>query len=374
MTISISRAMMFRLGMCLVGLAALVPVSAVTLLAMFTPITASGFFYLVGGWLFTIGAMASPLRRRRLTGLMLVGLAWLAATAAARIYVAGEARTVMLTTLPSGGSPRWLDRLVHEQDLALFGTRVAGLTGAGITRREYEGAVPALKDAYDSLEAIGGTTASPGPRTYLLLQRPAAFDAVIVEPPGDAVPQTAVIYLHGFLGNQTVQAWLFGQAVREVGALTVCPSVWFVGDWWNDHGEETVRRTIEYLRGRGILRIYLAGLSNGAIGTSRLARRFRRDLVGLILISGGDPRAPDVGLPLLAIHGTYDERFSVETVKKCAENAQNLGNFREFEGDHLLLAKRAVEVQAALVDWLGEQEAAAAELDGRPRPAKSLPP
>jgi poly(3-hydroxybutyrate) depolymerase len=166
----------------------------------------------------------------------------------------------------------------------------------------------------------------------------------------------AIIYLHGFVGNFTVQAWLVAEAARKLNMLTVAPSVGFIGDWWTPHGEETVRCAIAYLRSRGVRRIYLAGLSNGAVGVCRLVPNLRTDLAGLILISGADADSPDSGLPVLALQGLHDERMDASEAVRYIAQAGDRGTYCEFDGDHLLLAKRAAEVQTELRKWLELRE------------------
>jgi pimeloyl-ACP methyl ester carboxylesterase len=348
---------------CAAGLALLFPVLLMVVFAAYTPITASGFCYLIGAVVITFGLLTEPWLRRKSWLLLGAGILLLVVTAGVRLSVGGDGTTVRLLTMPDQGSTRWVNRLIHERDLSLFGQRVAALTGIALSPREAEGLTNALTAAYGSLAAVDGTTSSPCISTYLLRQRPDAFDMVVVEPaplstPAIAPPPStaAVIYLHGFVGNFTIQAWLIAEAARKLNMLTVAPSVGFIGDWWTPHGEETVRHTIDYLRHRGIRRIYLAGLSNGAVGVCRLAAKLRTDLTGLILISGADAYSPDSGLPVLALQGRYDERMHPSAASRYIAQAGARGTYREFDGDHLLLAKRAAEVQAELSKWLERQE------------------
>jgi pimeloyl-ACP methyl ester carboxylesterase len=348
----------FRYLVALVGLAVAAPIGWIALLALFTPITPSGLGYLIGGCIAAVGLIAAPILRRAWPVVVALGVIAIAVVAGSRLSTGGQGSTVRLVTLPGGGETRLLDRLIHERDLSLFGSRTAAFIGFGLSRREHEGLVPALTSAYASLAEVGGTTSSPTFNCYSLQQHPDLFDAVLIEPPAGTVPRAAVIYLHGFTGNFTVQGWLIGQAAREVGLLTVCPSVDFRGLWWTPRGEQTVRRTLDYLASRGIRRVYLAGLSNGAIGACRLAPRLRWALAGLILISGADASAPDANLPVLSLHGRDDERMPVDSALRYIRQAGDRGTSQVFDGDHLLLAKKAAEVQAALAAWLRKQEAA----------------
>lgn len=341
------------------GLGLLPPVVLLVALAFFTPITTSGLCYTLAVVVITAGLLVASWRTTIGAWLLAVGGTALVATATVRVYVGGDGTTARLITLPDGGSTRWVNRLIHEQDLSLFGARVAALTGVALSRDEAAGLTEALTAAYASLESAGGTTASPAPATYLMLQSPNQFDAVVIEPPGTAAPQASLIYLHGFTGSFSIQAWLASQPAARLGMLTVAPSVGFVGNWWTPRSEETLRRTIAYLHRRGIRRIYVAGLSNGAVGISRIAPNFRHDLAGVILISGADPYTSDPQLPVLVLHGALDERMHIEAAREYQRRFGDRTTLREFaDGDHLMLAKQAARVQAAMETWLREQEAA----------------
>ena len=273
----------------------ILPVSLLTALALFTPITFSGALYLIGALLVAAGAITAPWRRTRFRGVTRAGMVLICLVACIRLVVAASGTTVTLITLPGGQNTRWLDRLVPERDIALFGVQLAYVTGTAISPREHEGLMPALQAAYAAMGGAGATTSSPCLSTYLGRQHPGSFDTVVIEPAGSEPACTAVVFLHGFTGNFTVQGWLLAQAAGKIGAVTVCPSVGWRGDWWTENGQQTVRNTLDYLHARGIKRVYLAGLSNGAVGTCRLAPRLSSKLSGLILISGGDPMPPTPG-------------------------------------------------------------------------------
>jgi pimeloyl-ACP methyl ester carboxylesterase len=146
------------------------------------------------------------------------------------------------------------------------------------------------------------------------------------------------------------------QAGDQINAITVCPSTGPIGAWWNPEGQTILRETIIYLHQRGVKRICLAGLSNGAIGASQLAHQFQQDVAGLILISGADPNATMTDLPVLLLHGKDDERIPVSLIEEYAWAAGDYASYHLFEGDHFLLLKQADQVQAVMVNWLREQE------------------
>jgi hypothetical protein len=214
----------------------------------------------------------------------LVGLGLILMVARARVVLVSNHSGVALATLPGGGS-RWLNRLIDEQDVTHFALRP--LLAAGlVTPAEIEDVWPAFHEPYRAIRAADGLTPSPFLATYLGWQRPQAFDALFIYPEGEQPARAAVIFLHGFAGNFTLQYWLVGEAGRAAGVLTVFPSTRWVGDWWSEAGEATTQATIGYLRRQGVETIYLAGLSNGRVGVSRLAPHLSAELAGLILISG----------------------------------------------------------------------------------------
>jgi pimeloyl-ACP methyl ester carboxylesterase len=346
---------LYRL-MFIAGTVLILPVSLLATLALFTPITLSGAMYLIGALLIAAGAITAPWRRTRFHGITRAGLVLICLVACSRLVVAARGTTVNLITLPGNHSTRWLDRLVHERDVALFGVQLAYLTRTAISPREHEGLMPALTAAYTAMEKTRETTSSPFLSTYLGRQRPEAFDTVLIEPASGVPASSALVFLHGFTGSFTVQGWLVSQAASRIGAVTVCPSVGWRGDWWTEDGQQTVRNTLDYLHARGVKRVYLAGLSNGAVGTCRSAPCLSSELAGLILISGADPHAPDSGLPVLALQGNADQRMPAALALQMTQRAGKRGTYREFDGDHLLLAKRAHEVQEVLAEWLSQQE------------------
>jgi pimeloyl-ACP methyl ester carboxylesterase len=335
------------------GSLAALPLLAVLVLLPTTPITFVGFLYLFGCILIVSGVISAPWWRHS-TLLVLLGTSLLVVTIAVRLAFPPSGVRLTLTTLPSQSAPRLWNRIFNEQDVVLFGTRLAPSVGF-ISPAENSGLFSALAERYATVHDM--TPLSPFLLTYANQQHPDAFDAVIAEPAGDTLPARAIIFLHGYGGNFTLQCWLVAHAGERVGALTVCPSIGPSGDWWNPPGEATLRQTLTYLQQRGIEHVYLAGLSNGGIGASRLAQRFETDLAGLILISGADPAAPLTRLPVLVVQGTADERIPKQMVERYVAAVGAIGTYVPLEGDHFVLLKHADQVQAAIADWILQREA-----------------
>jgi pimeloyl-ACP methyl ester carboxylesterase len=334
------------LGMPLMLLLALIPR---------TPISLPGTIYVLSFLLIVIGLLAAPWLARHALSLILAGIFLVGAQIVIRIASPPTGSNLNIITLPDQSGPGLLNRILNEQDVVLFGAQVGPHFGL-ITPTEEKSLVPVLSRTFEDMYQNGGAPLSPFVTTYLNLQRPDEFDTVLAEPESVVTPRTGIIFLHGYGGNFTVQCWLIAKAGFQINAMTVCPSTSVNGQWWNPQGEQILQKTIAYLHQRGVERIYLAGLSNGGIGTSRLAEHFNKDLKGLILISGADPDATITELPVLVIHGKSDERIPVSMMEGYAAAARTNATYRLFDGDHFLLLKQADQVQEVIVDWLTVQE------------------
>lgn len=262
---------------------------------------------------------------------------------------------ITMRTLPSGDGARWLGRLLDEQDLALAGERVLGMRWP-FSGDERQGLLRAMGDAYAAMRRDDAYSPTPVIDTLLGRQKPDGFDTLIIEPRAESrptPPKFGVIFLHGFAGSFTVECWLVASAAREIGALTVCPATDFNGHWRGDAGEKILRATLDHLHARGIKRVFLAGLSNGAVGASELAPRFASSLEGVILISGAPPTGGAAGLPTLVVQGAHDAVAPASAARAFAERTH--GTYAEFEGGHFVLLMRRAETRAALVNWLMRQ-------------------
>jgi pimeloyl-ACP methyl ester carboxylesterase len=341
----------------LCGAVAAIPILLLVALLPSTPITLLGAAYLTASVLGVVALLTLPWRRHRLRWLGRLACGSIVIIAGLRIAAQPGAATLRVVTGPGIGGPRWANLLFDEQDIVLFGERVAARLGL-VSPREDAGLVHALALGYTAMRADGATTRSPFLNTALGQQTPGSFDLLIAEPPSASPARVAVIFLHGYGGNFALQCWLVARPALRVGATTVCPSTGVRGDWWSASGETIVRRTIAMLRERGAQRIYLAGISNGAVGVSHLAPALQDHLAGIILISGADPDVPPPPLPTLVLHGAQDERMPVGLVAQYAAAAGDRASAHIADGDHFLLLKRADAMQAILADWLARQEAA----------------
>ncbi len=131
---------------------------------------------------------------------------------------------------------------------------------------------------------------------------------------------------------------------------TVCPSTRFRGDWWSADGESILRDTMKAVRAKGFTRIFLAGLSNGAIGASRLAPRLAKDIAGLILVSGAASDANGAHMPTLVVQGRDDAHISASVVHAYATRAG--AKYVELDAGHFALLVERDVASAAITEWL----------------------
>jgi pimeloyl-ACP methyl ester carboxylesterase len=339
----------FLLGLLLSPLAAVLLVAAVAIRP-----SLSGWGYVVGGVLLTVGLLTRPWRQRR--GLTRAGALLLVLVAGSRLLLVREGTSLSTPRLPEGGS-RLINRLVEERDGVLLAARFLLLSG-GINRTEAREFIPALEATFERLGRAEGPVATPAVATYLGLQSPESFDAVVIAPKAP-VPETAVVLLHGYAGNFAVYCWQVAQAAEAISALTVCPSVGPLGNWWSPQGEATLKRTLAWLAGRGIRRVYLAGLSNGGVGVGVLSGRVSHpglEVRGLVYISGIWPKAPAPRVPVLFIQGRHDSMMPTRTVRALARQAGPRATYVEVDSGHFAFLDRREECEQAIASWLRERE------------------
>lgn len=314
----------------------------------------SGWGYAVGAALTAAGLLSMPWRRRR--GLTRAGLGLMILVASARLLFTGGGGVETLR-LPSGDR-RLVNRIVEERDGTLLAAHLLLFTGQ-LPRSDARDFIPALDVAFARLEAAEGSFATPAVATWLGLQSPEDFDAVVISPEGPKPPDTAVVALHGYTGNFAVYCWQLSRAARAISALTVCPSVGPLGDWWSRQGEETLKQTLSWLERRGIRRVYLAGLSNGAVGASVLAGRLvhsQLEIRGIVLISGASRMAEKPRIPALLVQGLHDSMFPARRMQDFAERTGNLATSFKIDSGHFAFLDHADECERAIASWLRERE------------------
>ncbi len=132
-----------------------------------------------------------------------------------------------------------------------------------------------------------------------------------------------IVVLHGLGGNgaNTIPAWV-ERLNKEFAVL--CPT-YPMAAWWTRHAEKMVLSLIDQLRARYNLdsdRIFLAGLSNGAIGTYMIGMFYPDRFAGLIPIAGSiTPRYMHFlvnlrNTPIYIIHGAHDPFFPIQLSRR----------------------------------------------------------
>lgn len=206
----------------------------------------------------------------------------------------------------------------------------------------------ALIEGYREMRAAEGDAPSPVLATYAGMQRPEHSDVLVVDQV-DA-PRGAVVFLHGYGGSFALPCWQLARAAAAAGFITYCPSLRPRADWWSADGERIVRETMRLAAARGLGRIVLAGLSNGAMGAARLAPRMRGSLVGLVLVSGAPADAAAPNVPALVIHGRHDSMASAAAARSYA--SIHHAKYVDLDAGHFALLVRREESMRAFREWL----------------------
>jgi len=352
--------MLLHYILCLIGVLLISLTLILVAFAFITPITVAGGIYLLGSFLLAIGLILAPWQPKAHLTLTLSGLIIILVVAGVRVsQTRNGISSLKVIELPSERETRFINALIDEQDTLLFGEKMLRLIG-GVSPREHESLTPAVADAYREAELVYSDFPSPVLSTYLGLQKPSAFDAVVIEPAIASPEPTGIIFLHGFTGNVSIQCWQVAQAVEKIGAVTVCPSTGWQGYWWQPDGEATVRATFRYLRERGIERIYLGGFSNGGNGVGSLmpALESEQVIAGLFFIDGFRNAAGirETGLPVLVIEGIQDERIPFGYARQFVAELGEQVTYVELDADHFLIMKQPKAVQDVLSAWLVERE------------------
>lgn len=296
------------------------------------------------------GALLAPWRRTRplIAGALALGLVVIGY----RYVAAASGTTLIALTGPSGGSSRWTDRIVPERDVALGGVFL--LKATGLMPHDQPGLIDALRDGYSRLRQAEGAVPSAIVGTFVFGQSADDHSLLRIGPPRHGPPEAAVVFLHGHIGSLTLICWQLAQAANPVGLDVLCPATHWEADWADEEGRATVQRTIASLRAEGVRRIYLAGLSDGAIGASRIAPSL--DVNGVILISGASSRARPPRVPVLVLQGARDRMTPPAPARAYAQAAAR-GRYEQHpEAGHWLILSHHEWATEQLRYWLAEQE------------------
>lgn len=347
----------------LLGLAALpvlVLAVVVLLLQAWDGASASGIGYVVSFTGLPVAALAfaSTRLRTRAPAIAAAALGGLALIAAARLASVDRGKDVAVTHGETK-SARFVNRLLDEEDLAVGASRLIGLTGF-MKDPDIPLLPPAMHDAYRDLRESQGAVPSPVAATYLSMQSASNFDVIEVGDPGRAAG--VVIFLHGFAGSFTLPCWIVAEAAARAGFATVCPATGWRGDWWSRQGRTIIERTMASVRAHGAKHVVLAGLSNGAVGASMVAPRYRDSLDGLILVSGATSDARSAApLPTLVLQGRTDAMMPAAIARRYASAQGRSARYVELAAGHFAMLLRRSESQAAIAEWLQERRGRSVE-------------
>jgi len=246
---------------------------------------------------------------------------------------------------------RVIDRVLPERDVALGASRLLLLADVVVEHTDVEhGLLASLRDGYDRMRDDEGWVPSPvlstlalGHESHDFSTRSAgsAADFVLLE---RRAPRTddAVIFLHGSMGNVTLECWQVAQAAAAHDLPTFCPSTDTSGRWDARRGRAILDVTLTRLKRRGVRRVVIVGLSAGGIGLSRLAPRLRLPegmaLEGLVQLSGTAAPAHPRRVPTLILQGGRDRMTPPAPARRHARALGRHARYVEVpEAGHWLL-------------------------------------
>ncbi|MEE9258153.1 MAG: PHB depolymerase family esterase [Nitrospinaceae bacterium] len=183
--------------------------------------------------------------------------------------------------------------------------------------------------------------------------------------PGKVYPLIVVLHGLGGSGDSIIQTWV----KRLSGEFAVlCPS-YPMGAWWSKTGEEIVLKLIREVRAAYAVdynRVFLAGLSNGAIGAYITGMFYPDYFAGILTIAGSITErymhflVNLVNTPIYIIQGVHDPIFPIDTTRRVHQILSDLKSpivYREHRekgtahGGHYLPESEI----PAMVDWLKAQ-------------------
>ncbi|NOU28692.1 MAG: alpha/beta hydrolase [Polyangiaceae bacterium] len=250
--------------------------------------------------------------------------------------------------LDAGPAPTPL-HLSDESTFALQGTRM--LVAAGKIRDPDAPALEsALRDTYARMRSDEDDPASTL-RPSRVMGAPSSPDVILYDVPVQA-ERSVVIFLHGYGGRFALPCWQVATAAAASAFATACPALGTEGDWWTPAGEARLRETVELLRNAGFRSFVLAGLSNGAVGASRLAPRTPGTFAGLVLVSGVDPAARPPGIPTLVLQGRTDAMAGAPAARAYATRVH--ATYTELDAGHFALVVRYRESDQALRSFFAQ--------------------
>lgn len=327
------------------------PLLALSGLTLIGPPSMETAIFAVAVLVTVIGGLMGPFQRNATWGAR-AGFLILLGIVTYRFFAAESSATIRTYSGPVMTEGRWLDRIVPERDVALGGSNLL----IALDELHEPGLLDALRDGYGRMRRAEGPVPSSVLSTFLLGQTPEDHTVHRISPGGRFDPREAVVlFLHGYIGNVTLECWQVAQAANPVGLDVVCPSTEWTGSWELPEGRAIVEAHLARLRGEGVRRIYLAGLSAGAIGASRLAPSL--DVEGLVLISGASRQAQPAAVPTLILQGARDTMTPPAPAREYARRAGRRATYREYDdASHWLILSHHEDFTRDLRSWLAQRE------------------
>ena len=180
------------------------------------------------------------------------------------------------------------------------------------------------------------------------------------------IPMIVVMHGMGGSGANTIQKWI---ERLENKFVILCPT-YPMGAWWSKNSENFVLQLIREIRAKYRIdpnRIFLSGLSNGAIGAYMMGMFYPDRFAGVVPIAGGITKRLMSFLvnlnntPMYIIQGEFDPIFPIELTRRTYKILSDFKSpviFREHKergaahGGHFLPESEV----PALVEWLSKQK------------------
>ena len=180
------------------------------------------------------------------------------------------------------------------------------------------------------------------------------------------MPMIVIMHGMGGSGANTIQAWIDRLGDKFV---ILCPT-YPMGAWWSQNAENFVLQLIHEIRAKYSIdpnRIFLSGLSNGAIGAYLMGMFYPDRFAGVVPIAGGITKRLMSFLvnlnntPMYVIQGEFDPMFPIELTRRTYKILSDFKSpviYREHKergaahGGHFLPESEV----PALVEWLNKQK------------------
>lgn len=283
----------------------------------------SGFFLWCGFGMWSIGRTGSLL--------IFLGVMGLAGSMGAHHLLATQAEGVKLRT-QNPGAEMPVAHPFAERDLAVSGVRALQVSGYLSRHDETSPILPGMQQAYDSMKAdyIAAPTIMPRSVTGKVGST-REIDALIFE--SSQPTNRALVFLHGFGGNWTMPCWMAARVAAERNITTICPTLDFDARWWEGQGPALIDQLMNDLKHDGYKSFIFGGISNGAVGASALAPKYRANLHAIVLISGVASEGSPTKVPTLIFHGKDDGMARILNARQYAARAED-AKLVELEGGH----------------------------------------